>query len=143
MIREKHYLDQPLNEKSLMSLAGTELDPQLRSFSKDAREKRARYYVYMSYEAERVRRRMAVPFKETPVFVTPDERKQYEADSKRTIEELKIMIHEHIAKISDSDVRESFEDSYGELDNATGVKRMDYLNFLQLIKEYIENVCTF
>ena len=140
LIRQKHYLDEPLTNKTLVSLAGIELDPQLVSFSKDARTKRALYFdAKMDCEKTRCCTRLAVPFKEPPIFVTPGERKQYEADSNRTINELKVMISDKMSNISDNDVREAFEESFNDLMKTKFVKKRDFLDFLELIGEYVLN----
>ena len=124
LLRTKHYLSDPLSPKPLSSLDDSPLDPMLSTFSTQAREKRGRFFdVYMQHEIPRTCARMAVPFHEPPVFVTPQERKDYEAVTYRTIAELKVIIDEKIQTVSVQDVREVFQESYViEVTKKKGVK---------------------
>ena len=141
VVRQQRYLTNPSSNKPLTSLDGVPLDPNLVTFSSQAREKRAMYYdVYQKYEHIRTGTRTTVPFHEAPVFITPQEREEYQSLSNQTIAQLKEIIQNRLQSISVSDVKEVFTESYKtDVTKKKGVKKQDFLDFVLELNDYLEN----
>ena len=137
-LRKAEYVCRP-RARPVMALDGTVLDEELVHLCKLAREKRARFYdTYLQYEAERNAKRTGVPFKETPIFVTKQERENFYDISNRDIPDLKNMILGKISLIEDTNVLEGYQITYNEeLLKNRGTKKQDYLNFYRVIEDYL------
>ena len=112
VLREHEYLSQPRSDRTLVSIDGRPLDPEVVRFSDLCREKRALYCrAYLGHEKRRSVIRTAIPFREPPVFICPEERTEYERVENKTIDQLKEDIPVLIACIAEVSLREAFSDA--------------------------------
>ena len=140
LLRKQKYLSNPRKERQLVSLSGAQLNQDAINLLRDCREKRARYYdAYMQHEKERSVIRTTVPFQESPVFITMEEKIEYERVENKTVKELKEEIPRIISHIQDDDLREAFLDAWTQEVLGRKIRKKDLITFHNELNECLES----
>ena len=101
LLRKTEYLD--LKSKNLTSLCGKNLDIGLLDFPKKAQENKSLYYSY--FIEHKSAKKFPVP---SPVFVTKEEKEEYQKLSNQTNDYIRSVIQGKIEQICDDDMRLAF-----------------------------------
>ena len=119
-IRASAWLSNPEKQEPLKSLSGCPLDPGLQHLCKTAREQRSRYVEnYLLYELDADKKKAHSPtFAVTPVFVTAEERKQFDSIEKKSAETICCLTFDNIKTITDDEVREALETTLHEMSSS-------------------------
>ena len=137
-LRKAEYVSKPKARPTVVSLDGAVLDKDLVKLCGLAREKRSKFFdAYINYEASRNVTRTGVPFKEEPVFVTTQERDQFNSIENKSISDIKTMITEKLAQIEDQNILEGYEDVFREEVARKGVKKQDFVNLYQELVDHL------
>ena len=140
LLRSNEYIKNPAQKCQHTSLKGNALDDDLVNFCKLAREKRAKFFeVFQAHASDPIH--STLPFKEPPVFVTTNERIDYELIDNKTIAEIKTRIQSLIESINDEDLRHFFEEEYAsDFEQKKGKKpvKADYINYYHILSEFKE-----
>lgn len=132
LIRASGYLSDPEEEWDHKGLGGTLLDKELVSFCKPARVKRAKGFLIFSDHVHDSTR-STLPFNEPPVFITLQEREEFEDIANKTVAEIVSRINVLIASVIDEEFKQCFEEEFAdEYVHNKGKKpvKADYLNFI-------------
>ena len=111
-LREKSYLTLPYMQTTHVSMKGVELDRDLHLFSKTATRKQNVFYENFLENHHMIQNHQSIPFNEAPVFVTKDERDQYEAIESKGAEYILQKCKSMIDSIDNDEDRDDFGDDY-------------------------------
>ncbi|ELU16762.1 hypothetical protein CAPTEDRAFT_206703 [Capitella teleta] len=140
LIRERRYLSAPEQEDRVKALNGDPLNQDLKNLASKARLKKSNFMVAF-YEGFCMDNEMTLSFKEPPLFVTPDERAEFERIDRRTVIEIEAMIklNDVIATIIDPDLHGILSEEFVEMFHR-GKKplKRSYIDFYLYVKSCSE-----
>ncbi|ELT96507.1 hypothetical protein CAPTEDRAFT_216042 [Capitella teleta] len=113
-------------------------EEDLKNLASKARLKKSNFMVAF-YEGFCMDNEMTVSFKEPPLFVTPDERAEFERIDRRTVIEIEAMINDAIASIIDPDLHGILSEEFVEMFHR-GKKplKRSYIDFYLYVKSCSE-----
>ena len=133
-IRKSKYLSSPHLPRPHVSIDGYPLDPDLKDFCRNARERRAKYMeCYLDHEKTAASEKARPPKFSCflPIFVTPEERLTFSATENLTVSQIKEKITEGINAVTDQDVKEALESIWTEIKRPTKGALLDFLYEIQ------------
>ena len=143
LIRENQFLSNPTAPLPLKSITGVLLEQDAVNILSLCRSKRAKYCeIYRKYEPIRSNTRATVPFNEPPIFITEEERLDFQRIDKKRSKELKLEIPEKIAAVTIEKVRDALKEAWDEVLKKQPLKA-DLVAFYYVVKEkYEDALCT-
>ena len=146
LVRQHNYASES-GRVQVESLTGATLDSQLKDLNVLAREQRSKFCdAYLEHEQKQhLKPPAGVPFQHTPVLVTENERREFEAIENKTIREITATILTLVESIEDDDMRQTLK-SVCEHDFIRKKKnkpiKADYVAFYYEVREYMDTVGT-
>lgn len=141
-LRAEKYLSNVENETCVKALDGVLLDENLQNFCKETRSKRARFIdAYLDNEITApVAKATSVTFKESPVYITVEERDKFEVLENQTLDVIMELIVNKLEAIEDQDMKDKYEIiSLSDFPGKRNIRKTNYLNFYHEIAEYVTN----
>ena len=143
-IRESEYLSHHNEDEPFVSLSKEPLDEDLVNFATKAHEKEIVFLdSFVKHMQMPTSSGSSVPYKEPPIFVTPQERKEFSDIKNKTISECVTLIYHKIDEIEEDEMRCNFAQAFDEeIVHKKGRKpvKKDYLDFYALLEEF-ESTC--
>ena len=131
-LRSSEYLPTP---NIPVSLDGEHIDPDLRHFCKNAREKRAKYVdCFLAYQVTAGLSKPKPP--SCPIFINDFERHKYTSIEGKTISEIKFLVQQGIQSITNELVREALNSTWIEISKSN---KPVLLNFFYELEEYMSD----
>ena len=121
---------------------GADLDPELKDFGRNSKEKRAMFFDSCIRHEQISSLVKASPpnFDEYPVFVTSSDRDKYTAIENLTITKLTTLVEEKLESVTDEEMKEDLRAWELEVTKAKKrVNKVAYVEFYMELVEYLEN----
>ena len=138
VIRQRGYLAEPTKKVPHVSLSGNPLDAELVSFCSKASYKQQKFMSSLVNNHQNLLYKRQIPFDETPVFITPGERAQYEHISNKTVPKIQEEIDAQIGLIGSVEMQSEFEAEFKKIKQNRRALKQDFITFHELVTEYVE-----